>query len=123
MSSTGFLFALVAPIDPLTQGTNDMIRAGHTMVFMAILIAAAGIGFRIYLANKKRSNRPYHQPQMPWTSPPSTYPPPQAQTHYGYVEPGVFCPRCGVRSSANYCIGCGYDLQNIMKQLATNAHG
>ncbi len=125
MTSTGFLCALVilgqqalrAQANPFSEGTNDMVRAGHTMVFLAFFIAAVGIAFRIYFANKRRSNRAQGQMQMPWTPPPPTYPPAQPAMNYGPAESGVFCPRCGIRSGANYCIGCGYDLQNVIKQV------
>ncbi len=81
MTSSGFLCALFAQANPFSEGTNDMVRAGHTMVFLAFVIAAVGIGFRVYFANKRRSNRAQGQMQMPWTPPPPTYPPPQPHGH------------------------------------------
>jgi hypothetical protein len=111
---------LFAQTDTFTNGTNDLTRAAHTMVILAFLIAAAGIGVRVYLASKKRAQR---STQTPWA-------PPQPSPHYSTVaneaqpvkpagpfEDGVFCPRCGVRSGSNYCVGCGYDLQPLIKQV------
>jgi hypothetical protein len=115
VSTVGCLCAIFAQTDPFSQGTNEIVSAGHTMVFLAFLIAGGGIAFRVYRAKKKRANRA--QGQVPWTPPPPTYYPAQAETPYGPVEHGVFCPRCGVRSGANFCITCGYDLQTVMRQV------
>ena len=108
---------LFAQTDPFTEGTNELTRAGHTIVFLAILIGVAGIGFRVYLASKKRAQRAM---KMPWAPPPTPLAA-QPSAHYGAVaggdQGGVFCPRCGVRSASNYCVGCGYDLQPLLSQV------
>jgi hypothetical protein len=112
---------LFAQSDPFTEGSNELTRAGHTIVFFAILIAVAGIGVRVYIASKKRAQR---NMQTPWAPPQPVTQYAERSTQYaaritppGPFDDGVFCPRCGVRNGSNYCVGCGYDLQPLVKQF------
>lgn len=112
-----------AQVDPATNPMIDMTRIGHTMVFLAILIGVAGIGFRIFVASRRRATRSQGQPNytMPWQPPL----PPHMQRNTGEDTCAtgqgnaatVFCPRCGVRGTASYCITCGYDLQTVARQV------
>ena len=123
-SCLGLIGILHAQEDPSSNPMLDMTRIGHTMVFLAILIGVAGLGFRIFVASRKRARNAQQQNPyaMPWQPP---QPPPHMQRNTGedpYTTgqentPGVFCPRCGVRSAATYCVTCGYDLQTVARQV------
>jgi hypothetical protein len=112
-----FFSILQAQVDPSTNPLQDMTHIGHTMVFMAIMIGVVGVGFRIFIASRKRAARTPQPPYaMPWQPPqPPPYMP--ANTSENTFEMGVFCPRCGVRGASTYCITCGYDLQTVMGQV------
>jgi hypothetical protein len=110
---------LQAQVDPAANPVIDMTGIGHTMVFLAILLGLAGIGFRVFVASRKRARTVQQQPNyaMPWQPP---QPPPlytQRNTGEDTCATGVFCPRCGVRNASSYCVTCGYDLQTIMRQV------
>ena len=107
-----------AQVDPAANPMMDMSRIGHTMVFLAVLIGVAGIGFRIFVASRRRAARSPRQPDyaMPWQPPPQPPLPTQSYTEGSYAA-GVFCPQCGVRSAASYCVTCGYDLQTVARQV------
>lgn len=116
--------SIFAQVDPASNPIVDMTGIGHTMVFLAILIGVAGVGFRILVASRRRAARPAQQQPnyaMPWQPP---QPAPgytqsytQGNTGQDTCVTGVFCPRCGVRNAANYCVTCGYDLQTLMRQV------
>ena len=116
--SLGFIGILHAQVDPSpTNPMMDMTRIGHTMVFLAIMIGVAGIGFRIFVASRKRARAAQPQPTyaMPWQ-------PPQPSVHSQGITgedtcATVFCPRCGIRNAGGYCAGCGYDLQTVARQV------
>ena len=113
LSYLGFAGVLNAQVDPATNPMLDMTRIGHTMVFLAVTIGVAGIGFRILVASRKRAARTQQAPYaMPWQPPQ----PPQPQ-NIQETTLGVFCPRCGVRGAAAYCVSCGYDLQAVARQV------
>jgi ribosomal protein L37E len=116
-SCLGFI-ALHAQGDPSINPMQDMAHIGNTMVFLAIMIGVVGIGFRIFVASRKRARTAQQQPQytMPWQPPQPPAHPQNTALHQETIL-GVFCPRCGVRSASTYCITCGYDLQTVMRQV------
>lgn len=117
--SLGFIGILHAQVDPSsTNPMMDMTRIGHTMVFLAIMIGVVGIGFRIFVASRKRARAAQQQPPyaMPW-QPPQPAPYMQATAPGQETTLGVFCPRCGIRNAGGYCAGCGYDLQTVARQV------
>lgn len=101
------------------------------IVFVIVLVTAAAIGFRLLQSPAKRSGRMQVPPGSPpiQMSPVAAAPPawgnaspnpaPQpAQPRP--LETSMFCPRCGVRSGADYCTGCGFDLRVLNLQPALN---
>jgi hypothetical protein len=98
------------------------------IVFIVVLVAAAAIGFRLLQSPAKRSGGV----QVPSGSPPfqmgavaapppgwgSTIPNPAPPTLLpSPPEASLFCPRCGVRSGTDYCIGCGFDLRTLNQRV------
>jgi hypothetical protein len=98
------------------------------IVFIVVLVAAAAIGFRLLQSPSKRSGGV----QVPSGSPPfqmgavaapppgwgSTIPNPVPPTlQPSPPEASLFCPRCGVRSGTDYCIGCGFDLRTLSQRV------
>jgi hypothetical protein len=100
------------------------------IVFVAVLVGAAAIGFRLLQSSAKRSggiqvpsgSPPFQMgavaaPPPGWGNTISNPAPPTLQP--SPPESSLFCPRCGVSSGTDHCIGCGFDLRTLSQRVSS----